>query len=57
MSFRRGDSGDLASKLNELLENESLRAEMGARAVDYVRDYTWERISEQYAKFLERIAA
>jgi glycosyltransferase involved in cell wall biosynthesis len=57
MSFRRGDSGDLASKLNELLENESLRAEMGARAVDYVRDYTWERISEHYAKFLERIAA
>jgi glycosyltransferase involved in cell wall biosynthesis len=57
MSFRRGDAKDLVSKLKELLERDSLRSEMGARALEYVKDYTWERISEHYREFLERIAA
>jgi glycosyltransferase involved in cell wall biosynthesis len=56
LSFRTGDSADLALKLRELLENDSLRTEMEKRAVEYVKDYTWERISEQYREFLEQVS-
>jgi glycosyltransferase involved in cell wall biosynthesis len=54
-AFRCGAPEDLAGKLSSLLGDAELRAEMGKRAREYVKDYTWERIAGDYVSYLEGI--
>jgi len=35
-----------------LLNNPSLRQEMGRKAREYARQFTWDRIAEEYEKYL-----
>jgi glycosyltransferase involved in cell wall biosynthesis len=57
VSFRTEDPGDLADKLQLLLTDKSLREEMGVKARQYVKSYTWERITDEFETYLEGIAA
>jgi glycosyltransferase involved in cell wall biosynthesis len=57
LAFRKGDPEDLASKLSALLGDAALRAAMGKKAREHVKDYTWERITDDYVKYLEGLLA
>ncbi len=51
ISFKTGDPEDLARKIRFLIDHESLRSEMGRKAREYARNYTWDKIAldvEQY---------
>ena len=52
VSFRSGEAGELAEKMHLLLNNPSLRREMGRKAREYARQFTWDRIAEEYEKYL-----
>jgi glycosyltransferase involved in cell wall biosynthesis len=52
LSFRAGDSKDLAEKMMSLQENRSLRQEMGIRAREYAKQFTWDRIADEYERYL-----
>jgi glycogen(starch) synthase len=52
LSFRMVDAKDLAEKMNFLLNNNSLRQEMGKKAREYVRNFTWDKIAIEYEKYL-----
>jgi glycosyltransferase involved in cell wall biosynthesis len=59
--FRPGDAGDLAAKLTTLIENESLRHELGTRAAEFARrklsiEIAAERMAEIYELMLSRKA-
>jgi len=56
LSFKTGDARDLARKIHLLLEDSSMRKEMGRRARAYAADFTWDRIAGQYEKLLTDIA-
>ena len=56
LSFKSNDAKDLAEKMQYLLDNPSVRAEMGQRAKRYARDFTWDRIAERYERFLHETA-
>lgn len=55
LSFKTGDAKDLAEKINFLLHDSSLRGEMGKRAREYTRNFSWDKIAEEYEKFLMEI--
>ncbi|MDA8078245.1 MAG: glycosyltransferase family 4 protein [Nitrospiraceae bacterium] len=57
LSFKTGDAGDLAEKIQVLLDNEPLRKEMGLRALEYAGNFTWDEIAERYEKFLQDIVS
>jgi glycosyltransferase involved in cell wall biosynthesis len=52
ISFKTGDPKDLWGKMSFLLENESLRKEMGRKAREFAKNLTWARVAEEYEKFL-----
>jgi glycogen(starch) synthase len=52
LSFRTGDAKDLAKKINVLLADPPLRREMGMRAKEYARNFTWDKIAAEYEKYL-----
>jgi glycosyltransferase involved in cell wall biosynthesis len=52
ISFKTGDAGDLAEKIHYLLENSSLRQEMGSRGREFATNYSWETIAEEFEAFL-----
>jgi glycogen(starch) synthase len=52
LSFRTGDPEHLAQKITFLLNNESVRREMGKKAVEYARNFTWDRIAGEYERYL-----
>ena len=52
ISFKTGDAKDLAQKIKFLIENEPLRIEMGQKAREYAKDYTWDKISLDYERLL-----
>ncbi len=56
MSFRTGDAKDLAEKINTLLGNQQLRREMGRKARGYAQNFTWDKIAQEYEKYLLGIA-
>jgi L-malate glycosyltransferase len=60
--FRSDDAGDLAAKLGALIENESLRRELGARAAEFARtnltiEIAAQRTAEIYETMLRKKAA
>jgi len=59
--FRPGDAADLAAKLTTLIENESLRRELGTRAAEFAKrklsiEIAAERMAEIYELMLSRKA-
>ena len=52
LSCRSGDPRDLAGKMDVLLQNRSLRRDMGAKAREYARNFTWDRIAADYEAYL-----
>ena len=52
LSFKTGDPNDLAEKINVLLQNSSLRQEMGMRAREYAGNFTWDKIAAEYERYL-----
>jgi glycosyltransferase involved in cell wall biosynthesis len=54
--FRCGDAEDLARKIRRLLENGSERREMGRKAREYAKRFTWDRIAEEYETYLSDVA-
>jgi glycogen(starch) synthase len=52
LSFRTGDPNDLAKKITLLLNNESARREMGRKALEYARNFTWDKIADEYERYL-----
>lgn len=52
IAFKSGDARDLAKKIEFLLANEALRGEMGRKAKEYAKDFTWERIADECEVFL-----
>jgi glycosyltransferase involved in cell wall biosynthesis len=57
LSFKTGDAEDLAEKIKYLIQNESLRKEMGARAREYAKDFTWDKIAETFDNYITSIAS
>ncbi|MDA8239834.1 MAG: glycosyltransferase family 4 protein [Nitrospiraceae bacterium] len=55
LCFKTGDSGDLAEKMRRLLNDETLRNEMGLKAREYARNFTWDTISAEYACYLMQV--
>jgi len=52
LTFRKGDPGDLARKMDSLLKDGSLRAQMGKKGIEFAREYTWEKRAAEYEKYL-----
>jgi glycosyltransferase involved in cell wall biosynthesis len=51
------NSAEIATRVNELLENESLRKKMAERSYDLVvKKYTWGRIAEQFTAIYKKYA-
>lgn len=57
LAFKTGDAIDLAEKMKLLLEDESLREELGKRAREYAKNYTWDKIAEEYERCLVEVVA
>jgi glycosyltransferase involved in cell wall biosynthesis len=60
--FQSGDAGDLANKLNTLIENDGLRREFGTRAAEFARttlsiEIAARRMADIYETMLRRKAA
>jgi glycosyltransferase involved in cell wall biosynthesis len=55
LSFKTGNAEDLAEKIKFLLNNEPSRKKMGQRAREYAKNYTWDKIAEDYEKYLIEI--
>jgi glycosyltransferase involved in cell wall biosynthesis len=52
ISFQTGNVKDLAEKIKIVNGNESLRLEMGRKAREYAKGYTWDKIAAEYESFL-----
>ncbi len=57
LSFKTGNAEDLAEKINLLSSNTSLRRELGQKAREYAKNFTWDRIAEEYEKYLIKIGS
>lgn len=52
LSFRTGDSKDLADKIELLCGDKLLRSEMGQKAREYAKGYTWDAVAESFENYL-----
>jgi len=52
LSFRVGDAKDFAEKITLLSRDQALRQEMGIRAREYARNFSWDRIAVEYENYL-----
>jgi len=55
LSFRLGDPKDLLEKINLLMGDTSLRAEMSERAIKFSKNYLWDNISVDYENYLKGV--
>ncbi len=55
-SFKREDAKDLREKILWLLENPGLAVEMGKNGIDYARNFTWDRVAQDYENYLKEIS-
>jgi glycosyltransferase involved in cell wall biosynthesis len=55
LSFQIDDAKDLTKKIVFLLENEPERKEMGLKAREYAKDFTWDWIAKEYETFLSKV--
>ncbi len=52
LSFKSEDARDLSEKINILLSNSSLWQEMSRKAREYAKEFTWDKIAEEYERYL-----
>jgi len=52
ISFRSGNAESLKKAIEYLLNNENIIAEMGKRGRQYAKQFTWDRIAEEYERYL-----
>jgi glycosyltransferase involved in cell wall biosynthesis len=57
ISFKAGDSADLAEKMRYLIQNPEQRKDMGLKARAYAGRFTWDAIAETYEAFLLNVIA
>jgi glycosyltransferase involved in cell wall biosynthesis len=55
ISFRTGSAKDLAEQITYLLKNPALRKNMGQKAREFAKNYTWDKIAEEYERFLTKV--
>ncbi|HWR57634.1 MAG TPA: glycosyltransferase family 4 protein [Thermodesulfovibrionales bacterium] len=55
LSFKTGDALSLAQSMKYLATNDE-RKEMGQRGREWVKDFTWDKIAEEYERFLNELA-
>lgn len=55
ISFRKGDSEDLAEKIRYLWDRPDLIREMGERGKKYASQFTWDRIADEYERYLYQV--
>lgn len=55
LSFRTGDTHDLAGKIRLLAGDEGMRREMGRKAREYAGRFTWDRLAQEYEAFLKSV--
>lgn len=55
ISFRKGDSEDLAEKIRYLWDRPDLIREMGERGRRYASQFTWDRIADEYERYLYQV--
>jgi len=54
--FKCGDTNSLRAELEELLDDDTARAEMGRRGVERVRDtYNWETVTDRVESFYYQV--
>jgi glycogen synthase len=52
ISFKTGDAEDLAMKIQFLLKHDKVRREMGWKAREYARNFSWNNVATLYEKYL-----
>lgn len=52
LTFRKNDHIDLAEKMKIIIKNRELRKELGTLARAFAKDKTWEKVSEEFERFL-----
>lgn len=55
-SFETGNAGSLARSMNDMMES-SVRKQAGQKGREWVKDYTWDRIAEEYEQLLSEVVA
>lgn len=53
--FTSGDSKDLEKKIQYLWNNDKLIEEMGKKGRVFAKNYTWDKIAEEYERFLIKV--
>jgi len=56
ISFRSGDANSLKKAIEYLWNNEKLILQMGEKGRQYAKQFTWDRIAEEYENYLLKIA-
>ena len=56
ISFRSGDANSLKEAIEYLWNNEKLILQMGEKGRQYAKQFTWDRIAEEYENYLLKIA-
>lgn len=57
LAFSAGTAGDLAEKIQYLWRNEAAVREMGLKGREYARNFTWDKIAEDYESYLIKISS
>ncbi len=55
LSFKTDDAEDLACKIKLLSGDESLRMDMGRRAREFAKEYSWEKIALSFERYLSDV--
>ncbi|MEO0090338.1 MAG: hypothetical protein ABIK75_04455, partial [candidate division WOR-3 bacterium] len=50
-----GDVDTLAEKMKILLINDNLREEMGKKAIDWAKNFTWEKSANLMKELIEKV--
>ena len=56
VAFKKEDPQDLARKVNMLLEDPPARGGMAEKGRAFAAGYTWEKITEEYERYLSKVA-
>lgn len=51
---RNGDTKKLARSIVALLENDAMRKELGNNAVEYAKNFTWDKAADEFIKIIEK---
>jgi glycosyltransferase involved in cell wall biosynthesis len=55
--YQYGNVPELAQRIEQLLDNPALRAEMGRNAIAWAAKYTWDHAADAMLKVIERVVA